>query len=592
LLGDKHKLVRGAAAECLGQYPLPIPTAPLCALLRDPDLGVQSKAIAAVIARNDPRTVGDLLAIMQDDSEHSRRAAVEVLNAVCDVRAIRDLLSGLKDKDWWVRSRAADALGAIGGPKVIDAVLPLLSADDPFLRRTAVEILNTTKDPRAFAHLVKAIDDPDWWVRERAIDALGALRDKRAAPHLVRLLDADDKTAQASMRALRHAGDESAVGPLLQKLSSDDDLTQRETIEALSALATRSQTVAVAQALRTFVGATPAARDAAAALVRRLGMESPPRVSAGTSSTTLQLAPLAQQTVAGASAAAAPTAIDRHALRAGQIIDGRYKVIRSLGAGAFGEVLHVEDQLVRVEIALKVFHPEVVADQSFLSRCIHEVRYARRINHDNVIRIYDFLTLGSMHAISMEYFPSRPLNALIPEGLHKQPARGVRLVRSIARAIEVAHVAGVIHRDVKPSNVLVGEQDVVKLVDFGICAMSSQHDTRVTRTGLIVGSPAYISPEQARSSAIDGRTDIYSLGVIMYEMFTGSLPYTAEHPLGLVLKHLQGDKEPPRARNSDIPPALERIILKAMALEPGERYATATELLEDLDRMFRTQRWV
>jgi serine/threonine-protein kinase len=599
LLGDKHKLVRATAAECLGKYPLPIPTAPLCALLRDADLGVQTKAIAAVIARNDPRAVGDLLAIMQDESEHSRRAAVEVLNAVCDVRAIKDLLSALKDKDWWVRSRAADALGAIGGPKVIDAVLHLLRDEDPFLRRTAIEILNTTKDPRAFEHLVAAIDDPDWWVRERAIDALGALRDKRAAPHLVRLLDTDDKTAQASMRALRHAGDESAVGPLLKKLSSRDDVTQREAIEALTALATRTQANAVDTALRNFIAATPAGRDAAAALARRLGMEpptssrpTPAPSSAENQRSTLQLGPIVQQAIAGARAAAATPlpAINPDAIQPGQILGGRYKVIKSLGTGAFGQVLHVEDQLVQVEIALKLFHPQVVEDESALARFIHEVRCARRISHDNVIRIYDFLTLGPLHAISMEYFPSEPLGVLVQQGLHKQPARSVRLVRAIAQAIEVAHQAGVIHRDVKPGNVLVNEHDVVKLVDFGISAISSQQDGRLTKTGLVVGSPAYLSPEQGRGGAIDGRSDLYSLGIIMYEVFTGTLPYTAEHPLGLVLKHLEGDKEPPRTRNPAIPPALERIILKAMALDPADRYQTATELLGDLDRMFSKDR--
>jgi eukaryotic-like serine/threonine-protein kinase len=606
LLDDKHKLVRSAGLECLSRLPVPVPIASLCVLLRDPDLGVQLKAVAAVIARKDAGAVAELLEIMQDEAEHSRRAAVEVLNAICDARAIKDLLCALKDKDWWVRARAADALGAIGGPKVIDAVLDLLEDADPSLRRAAVEILNKTKDPRAFDNLVAAIDDSDWWVRERAIDALGALRDKRATPHLVSLLDTDEKTAQASMRALRLAGDESAVDPLLRKLSSPDDVTQREAIEALLALATSTHASTVETALRNFVAATPAGRDAAAALARRIGVTLRPSGLSGPRALVQSLPPVAAAPNAppvrdtsivdvaamrsSSTRAAVNAVIDPSAIQPGQVLGDRYKVIRGLGTGAFGHVLHVEDKLVQVEIALKLFHPRVVQGESALARFIHEVRCARRISHENVIRIYDFLTLGPLHAISMEYFPSAPLDDHIAGGLHKQPARSVRIVRLIARAIEVAHQAGVIHRDVKPGNVLVNDDDVVKLVDFGISAVANTNDTRLTRTGQVVGSPAYLSPEQARGGAIDSRADIYSLGVIMYEIFTGSLPYTADHPLGLALKHLQGDKEPPRARNPSIPPTLERIILKAMALDPNERYQTATELLGDLERMFSKER--
>jgi hypothetical protein len=578
---------------------------------------VQSKAVEAMIKRNDASSVRYLLEIMQDESEQSRRGAVEVLNVVGDTNAIKDLLVALKDKDWWVRARAADALGAIGGPKVIDAVLELLSSEDEFLRRSAVEILNTAKDPRAFEHLLAASADPDWWVRERAIDALASLRDKRAVPYLVRLLDADEKTAQASIRALRAIGDPQAVEPLLAKLSSTDDLTQREAIEALAALATGAHADAVANGLRRFVPATTAGRDSAANLARRLRMgpleiggtsptaraaaSGPQPTSTGdtpvtpvmtTPQATLVLNPvsrgkeLEEQAVRASISSADDATLDLRPIRPGEVLGSRYKIIQTLGHGAFGQVLLVEDQLVGVEIALKLLHPRLLQEETVLARFIHEVRYARKISHENVIRIYDFFTLGPFHAISMEYFPSEPLGVRIRNGLHKQPVLGITLVRSIARAIEVAHRAGVIHRDLKPGNVLVNEQHFVKLVDFGVSALTSQEDTRLTRTGLVLGTPAYMSPEQARGVTVDARSDIYSLGVMMYEVFTGTVPYTADHPLGVVLKHLDGDKDPPRKRNPAIPAPLEAIILKAMALSPDERYQTATDLLADVEGMF------
>ena len=220
LLGDSHRLTRVAALAGLAQLGLPVPSAPVCALLRDPDLVVQAKAIETAVVLNDPACIPHLLGILQDESEHARRAAVEVLNAVGDANAIKDLVLALKDQDWWVRVRAADALGAIGGPKVIDAVLQLLGSEDEFLRRTAMEILNTAKDERVFDHLLAALNDSDWWVRERAIDALANLGDRRAAPYLIALLSGEDEATTVVIRALKQIGDARAVEPLIVKLAS------------------------------------------------------------------------------------------------------------------------------------------------------------------------------------------------------------------------------------------------------------------------------------------------------------------------------------------------------------------------------------
>ena len=184
-----------------------------------------------------------------------------------------------------------------------------------------------------------------------------------------------------------------------------------------------------------------------------------------------------------------------------------------------------------------------------------------------MIRIHDFIAVGNSYAISMEYFPGFSLAALMNErSTHAHASRTFTILAAICRGMTVAHRAGIIHRDLKPANVLLNESDLVKVVDFGLAAASSLRGYGLTRTGLILGTPAYIAPEQAQGGKVDPRTDIYSLGVIMYEMLCGRPPYIGPDPVSILLQHVQGKLTPPRQVNPALPPGLEAHILKAMAL--------------------------
>jgi serine/threonine protein kinase len=245
----------------------------------------------------------------------------------------------------------------------------------------------------------------------------------------------------------------------------------------------------------------------------------------------------------------------------------------------------VADQMVGEEIALKVINPSLVTDDGTIERFMHEVRYARKITHENVIRVHDFLMIEGYYAISMEYFASYPLARRIRAGLHRDLDQGVKFVCDIASGIYVAHQADIMHRDLKPANLLVNDDNALKIVDFGLAAASSNSDSRVTKAGHLVGTPTYMSPEQARGESIDCRTDIYSLGVVMYEMFTGAVPYTADNPMAVLYQHLEGNKVSPSERNPNISPPLEAIVLKAMALRPEDRYQDGRELLAALEAL-------
>ncbi|RPI47087.1 MAG: serine/threonine protein kinase [Betaproteobacteria bacterium] len=612
---DPHKLVRQAAVEGLAGLTIPVPAAPIAALLRDPDLMVQTRAIETMIKLNDPSSVRDLLTILQDESEHARRAAVEVLNAIGDASAIKDLLHAMKDQDWWVRVRAADALGAIGGPKVIDAVLALLGDGDEFMRRCAVEILNTTKDPRAFDKLIAALGDPDWWVRERALDALANMRDPRALPAITKFLDTDNEATPVAIRALAAIGDTRAALAIARKLDSNDEAIVREALGALEALTDAKSAEAVLAALAQL-SERPVAAEIAQAAVKAHGTisarvrgrprtpSSDPRVelplrsgrtvmlqtvarplSDPSSPASVPPAPQPKVAAVNASNASGDESLDIHKLVPGQVIGGRYQVKREIGRGGFGVVMLVEDQMVHEDIALKLISPHLTEDETAIMRMVHEVRYARKITHENVIRIHDFLNIGRTYAMSMEYFASVPLTRKIRRGLNLPKQEALRLLRDILRGTLVAHNAGIVHRDLKPANILINNEGLVKIVDFGLAAAMSHSNSRVTKTGHLVGTPNYMAPEQVRGQPIDQRTDLYALGVIMYEMFTGVPPYVSDNPMGILYQHLEGKKVAPSEHNPEVSPALEAVILKAMAVEPEARYQSAAQMLEDLEAL-------
>ena len=585
LLADPNKAVRQAALEGLAGLGMAVPVAPVCQLLADPDMTVQTKAIETLVALRHPDTVKHLITLLQDESEYLRRAAVEVLNEVGDQRAIKDLLNALRDADWWVKVRAADALGKIGGPKVFDAVLSLIGDPDEFMRRTAVEILNTSKDQRAFDHLVGALGDEDWWVRERAADALGALGDTRAVAPLLELMGGDERGARVAIRALGALGDARAVEPIVAQLKREDAGVRKEAVRALRTLTSVEQADAVQAALTELAGtADPEvsmiAQDTARTLIAEHRPPSAPQPGVGAGEDPGDSAETLMVDLSPASSRGGT--VDPSELRAGTMLADRYRVIRKVGEGAFGVVMLVEDTMVRDEIILKFISPHFASDRSMIERFVHELRYARRTTHENVIRIYDFVSFGRSCAISMEYFPSHSLADELKDHRPLELQRGLKIVTEVCSGMSAAQTAGVVHRDLKPANILIDDQALVKVVDFGLAAAASQNDSRLTKTGILVGTPSYMAPEQVRGRAIDSRTDIYALGQSMYELFTGRTPYQGEDSMAVLFQHVEGKAEPARSLNPDLPGALDAAIMKAMAVDPDARYQSFEELRTDL----------
>jgi HEAT repeat protein/tRNA A-37 threonylcarbamoyl transferase component Bud32 len=606
-LKDPHKLIRGAALDALKKMDNIVDVQRLCSLLRDPEIDVQNKAVDVVIKANHPDTVRFLIDVLKDENEYARRSAVEVLNEVGNAGSVKYLLQALKDSDWWVRSRAADALGKIGGPKVIDAVLQLVQDKDEDIRRAAIEILNQTKDERAVDHLIQATRDNDWWVSERAIDALAEIGSKRAMPRLLEMLKGGNAQAlPVVVRALGKLGEPQHIEAILPLLERPEREIRIEAIQALAKLADDRQAEQVRAGLQTQVNSTDqtVARLATAALAEmdiRTGSSpvtapgtltsvaaqvaraatSPPRPPPPPAPTATTVIP--EAAVAQAARKAAESRLDINALKTGDIIEGRYKYIDRIGRGAFGTVLLMEDTVVDERLILKFLNPNVAEDEEVMKRFVHELRYSRKITHKNVIRIYDFLYIQGLYAISMEYFPSHTLGGEIVNEKPMELRRALQFGCDIATGMTVAHHVGIVHRDLKPANVLINQDGLLKIVDFGVAAAHREGDTQLTKTGYVIGSPKYMAPEQILGKKVDERADVYALGVILYEMLTGVPPYARGDHMSVMYQHVQGRARPPGEINSALPAALSEAVMKAMAVDKNKRFQSMDELRGTLE---------
>src|SRR3954447_8681009 len=273
-----------------------------------------------------------------------------------------------------------------------------------------------------------------------------------------------------------------------------------------------------------------------------------------------------------------------------QVYSGRYELRRHVARGGMAEVYLAHDRLLDRPVALKVLFPELSVDRSFVERFRREAQAAANLSHPNIVSVYDWGEEENTYFIVMEYVDGRPLSTLLRSEGTLLPDRAAGICAEVAGALGFAHRNGVIHRDVKPGNVLLTNDGQVKVTDFGI-ARAANAEENLTQTGAVMGTATYFSPEQAQGTTVDPRSDIYSLGVVLYELVTGRPPFSGDNPVTIAYKHVREDPAAPRSRNPAIPVAFENIILQAMAKEPADRYQTAEDLRADLLR-FRQGRQV
>ena len=260
----------------------------------------------------------------------------------------------------------------------------------------------------------------------------------------------------------------------------------------------------------------------------------------------------------------------------------RYRVIEKIGSGGMADVFKAVDDVLGRTVAVKVLHPRYASDPTFVARFRQEAQAAANLSHPNIVNMYDWGRDGETYYIVMEYVKGTDLKSLVAQQGPLDPRKAAEYAAQVCGALAVAHGYDIIHRDIKPHNIVLAPDGTVKVMDFGIARAGN---TTMTQTGSVLGTAQYISPEQAQGKQLSPASDLYSLGVTLYEMVTGRPPFDADTPVATALQQVNDEPIPPRQVRASIPPALEAVILRAMRKNPAERYASATEMRDDLRRV-------
>jgi len=587
-LKDESEYARRSAVEILNEVGNADSIKDLLNVLKDDDWWVRSRAGDALAEIGGPKVVSSVVALINDKDEEIRRTAIEILNATKDETAVAALMNATDDEDWWVRERAIDALSKIGSTKALPKLESMLGKNaktDPVLIRAISKIGNH----KHIAKIVPMLKRPERDIQVEAIKALSHLANEKHAEtvrgFLVKIKQSQDAAviniADGALKDLDARFSETVLEENVRAkkiaentktlLLDNDDLDQlladaKDASKMATLDASVSQAIAGTQGAATQGAATQGATTQAAI--------TPGAETQGAA---------VQDTPAAPSPALASTMLDITKLNPGDVIENRYKYIEKIGKGAFGTVLLMEDTVVDERLILKFLNPNVSEDEEMMKRFVHELRYSRMITHRNVIRIYDFLNLQGCYAISMEYFPSHTLSGEVPDSTPMDIKKCLQFSRDIATGMLVAHQAGVIHRDLKPANILVNDEGLLKIVDFGVAAAAASGGTELTKTGYVIGSPKYMAPEQILGKRVDETADIYSVGVIMYEMATGIPPYSRGDHMSVMYQHVQGKAKSAQEINPNIPDSLAEIIYKGMSVDKSKRYQTMDELTDALD---------
>lgn len=281
--------------------------------------------------------------------------------------------------------------------------------------------------------------------------------------------------------------------------------------------------------------------------------------------------------MAAAESSQMPTSI----LSVASSLETRFQVLKEIGRGGMGVVFQAYDKQLREQVAIKVLSPLLSHDSDALERLKREVSAARRVTHSNVIRIHDISEANQLYYVSMEFFGGTSLKEYVRQNGALSTMRAFQIASQICDGLEAAHQQGVIHRDLKSQNIIINSSNQIKIIDFGLARTA--HLDGMTVSGLIMGTPEYMAPEQVAGKKVDERADIYSLGIILYEIFTGRLPFTGDSAISIGFKQIKDDPPAPRSINPQISEEIEEIILKALQKDPFQRFRTVGDLKRALE---------
>ncbi len=607
VLKDESEYARRGAVEVLNQVATPEAIQDLVQALQDEDWWVRVRAADALGALGGDRVVDAILKLVKSDDVFVRRYAIEIFNSIPSDKSVPALIDALSDTDWWVRERAIDALGKTQDARAVEPLMMQLRANAD-VANLVLPALGKIGDRTALLAVSQCLQSGDAKISEIAKTTLKEIAQEASEAEVrkeaARLLSDDGNQTEWGQRKAGSLLDDPSMSgerdgsvafaaPDQTMLKQRPDFVAGPQVPVAKQGGSPADSGSIDPSNKTqIVPPTQMPTDGRSGFIPTpdfpggadgsgagpiSGHDSGANFGAGGDATII--GPASGQMRPPTSGVQPRSLLEYCDLQTGSRLMDRYRVVRKIGEGGFGYVYLVEDDSIGEQVILKILSPQISMDDSMIKRFVHELKYNRRIVHPNVIRLYDFMELNPGHAISMEYFPSRDWGTVLHESGRMDASRVVPLTTQICHGLKAAHDAGIVHRDIKPPNILIDDNDRVKIVDFGLAAASDSKHSRVTKSGILVGTPQYMAPEQIRGTDIDARTDIYAVGAMLFEALVGHPPFESENPVNVLMMHVSDPVPDIRELVPDIPPMLEDIITRSLAKDPADRPQTIDDII-------------
>jgi serine/threonine-protein kinase len=587
-LTDDNKTVVIEALKALKNLPVKFDASVLLPFIESMSEVEREMAIDVLRVQADADLVPKLAPWTCGKSDETREIFIKLLVKHITPEGLETFLRLLEKQEWWGQEQSLKCLQKFGNDKLYAAAEELTNHDNEFIREQAQKFAAQSIDPADLKQLWDNALHENWQVRESAIEAIGRSNKRESIGILRKVVEKWPESSPAVLKAAGNLGFSKGLEIAFACLRMPEALVQREALETIGKLASKRHARTVRDKLMQKVPKLQVTvRDTAGEVVNRLTETyelSPLKVDQEAYfDTRLIIEDTAMTDKAASQVAEAPTQVVQfqniEELKEGDLWLDRYRIRKEIGRGAMGRVMLSEDEMVGELLILKFMHPELTADGASRERFLREVKYSRKVSHPNVIRIHDMLFKDNLSAISMEFFKSRGIDEILKEIKFFEPKAALDILLQVANGMAAAHNQEVIHRDLKPSNILINKDALVKVVDFGIASASSQADVTLTKTGSIIGTPAYLSPERAKGLEADHRSDIYALGIIAYGMLTGQLPYTGE-PMSLLFQHLEGKAIPVHEIKKELGARISLLVQRLMAVELEDRLQTMEDAAE------------
>ena len=541
---------------------------------------ISKKANSDLVPKLAPWTTGK--------SDELREILVKIVIKHITQESLEKFLHRLDQQDWWGKEQAVKCMQKFGTNQLYSVAQGLVEHENEFTRNTAQQFAAQHSDPADITKAGETAIHENWQIREKAIEALGNSGKRESLVALQQAVEKWPDSAVAVLKAVAQLGYSKGLEIGFMCLKMPEAMVQREALHTIGLLVTKDHASKVRDTVLKMVPKLQATvRDTAEEIINKITSDFDlPELNINreelfeTRLIKIDQARSEQKQRAEEKPVDATEVVkfqNIEELKEGDYWMDRYRIKREVGRGAMGRVMLAEDEMVGESLILKFMHPELTADGASRERFLREVKYSRKVGHHNVIRIHDLLMKDNLCAISMEYFESRGIDEVLEEIKVFEVKPALEILYQASEGMVAAHLQEVIHRDLKPSNILIDKSGLVKVVDFGIASASANSDATLTKTGSIIGTPAYLSPERAKGIDAHYRCDIYALGIIAYRMLTGKLPYRGE-PMAILFQHLEGNAPPIREVNKEIPAHVSSLVQKMMAVEADDRIQTMQDL--------------